>query len=290
MDTNEDLAIQESKWISAYGSVIGSSHIAQEIACQDVCYVFPLHNSLVTIVADGAGSAANSHLGANVVCMQLAYHLEDVLLKEEWFMRDVLPRPQDWEQISTQILATVRFEIERYSINKELPYPSLASTVIFAVTMTNGLLVGHIGDGRAGYCNFDDEWFPMITPFKGELANETVFITSDIWNEGGMAKYIETRVIESDVKAFCLLTDGCEKAAFECNLYEEETKMFHDPNRPFKEFFDKNVNQHLPNFHRSGMTQTEINGHWEKFLTAGNEKLRIESDDKTMILAVKIKE
>jgi hypothetical protein len=57
---------------------------------------------------------------------------------------------------------------------------------------------------------------------------------------------------------------------------------------PYKDFFHKNVHIHLPNFQAAGKSQEEINQLWEKFLTSGNEKLKNEPDDKTIVLAVKI--
>ena len=94
-------------------------------------------------------------------------------------------------------------------------------------------------------------------------------------------------MITENVKAFCLLSDGCEKASFECNLYDKDKEIYFDPNIPFKEFFHKNVNVHLPNMHKEGKTQEQINELWHNFLMSGNPKLKVELDDKTMILAVK---
>ncbi len=86
--------------------------------------------------------------------------------------------------------------------------------------------------------------------------------------------------------AFCLLSDGCEKASFEVNLFDADTNKYYDPNRPYLPFFEPNIYA-LQNLYEQQKSQTEINQLWADFLEAGNNKLRIEPDDKTMILAVR---
>ena len=68
------------------------------------------------------------------------------------------------------------------------------------------MLVTHIGDGRAAYLNEIKEWNSIITPFLGEEAGSTVFITSKIWNEPN--RYIESRVVKNPVKGIVVVTDG----------------------------------------------------------------------------------
>ena len=80
------------------------------------------------------------------------------------------------------------------------------------------------------------------------------------------------------------MSDGCEKAAFECNLYDAENKTFFDPNLPFGPFFNPNVKA-LKKLALENKTQEEINELWAGFLTNGNERFRTEMDDKSMILA-----
>lgn len=128
----------------------------------------------------------------------------------------------------------------------------------------------------------------MMVPFHGHEANETVFITSEIWYDEVIDSYLGCNIIKNDVKAFCLLSDGCEKAAFECNLYDEEKETYYDPNRPYVPFFQSNIDA-IPKLFDSGKSQLEINDAWRRFLTDGNEKLKIESDDKTIILGVKVR-
>lgn len=280
--------MQPPKWICAYSSVIGNSHITENIPCQDFCNIGNYEKFMISIVSDGAGSCINSDKGSKQVCEFALYHFESEIKKQDWYKSNEIPSQEVWHLFAKQILLSVTKDLENYSKNNDLPFKSLSCTVIIVIALENYLLVTHIGDGRAGYCNQEDDWFSMITPFHGKEANETVFITSDIWHNGVIDIYLESRVITENVKAFCLLSDGCEKASFECNLYDQDKDIYSDPNTPFKEFFHKNVNVHLPNMHKEGKTQEQINELWHSFLTEGNPKLKTEFDDKTMILAVKL--
>jgi Protein phosphatase 2C len=277
--------MQKDKWIYAYASAIGNSHISENIPCQDYCTVENYDNYSIAIVCDGAGSCSNSQIGSKNVTEFCLFQFGNLIKKHNWNKK--LPSQNYWQNEAKKTLRIIKEDLVNYSINNSLEFKSLSCTVIVTIVLKNGLLVTHIGDGRAGYCNMKDEWFSTITPFHGELANQTVFITSDIWNDENIDNYIESKVIKAQVKAFCLLSDGCEKASFECNLFNQETETYFDPNKPYPLFFNPNL-KILPELHRQNKTKEEINTLWKTFLTNGNEKLRIEPDDKTMILGVRL--
>ncbi len=66
-----------------------------------------------------------------------------------------------------------------------------------------------------------------------------------------------------------------------------EEDKYYDPNKPFAPFFDPNI-QILKELVIQGKSQDEINDMWSEFLNNGNPRLRQESDDKTLILAVRL--
>jgi hypothetical protein len=84
-----------------------------------------------------------------------------------------------------------------------------------------------------------------------------------------------------------LLSDGCEKSAFECYLYDKEKGKYYDPNRPYPKFLDPNINA-IKLLAKQNKTQEEMNLLWLSFLEGGNPQLKNETDDKTMILGVLI--
>ena len=123
-----------------------------------------------------------------------------------------------------------------------------------------------------------NEWQALITPYRGNEANETVFITSNIWTQEGVKEYVLTDIIKGNIRGFALLSDGCEKAAFEVNIYDEETQKYTDPNRPFPRFFEPNV-PGLRKSHEEHKTQEEINTLWSGFLREGTKQFKHEIDD-----------
>lgn len=277
--------MQKPDWIFAFASVIGNGHISENIPCQDACRVESHKDYSIAVVCDGAGSCENSHIGSKHVADFSIYHFEKLISSTKWNKGNKLPSQDVWHNKAKKTLFLIRDDLEKLALNNEWNLKSLSCTIIITIILKPGLLVTHIGDGRAGYCNSNNEWFSSIVPFRGELANQTVFITSDIWDTDIIDTYVESRVVEDNIKAICLLSDGCEKASFECNLLKSDTESYFDPNKPYPLFFNPNL-KILPDLYKQGKTQAEINSMWELFLINGTEKLKIELDDKTLILGV----
>ena len=163
---------------------------------------------------------------------------------------------------------------------------SLAATAIVLIHTPKGILVSHIGDGRAGYADINGCWKSLIVPHKGEEANQTIFMTSDFWN---IPNYVmsgvivpESRVIRDVPSAFALMSDGCENNCWRCNCFDNKKQMYGDPNEPYDKFFTsicssidsmRNTNEHLDN------RKTK----WANYLLSTG-KFAKEPDDKTMIV------
>lgn len=273
-------------WIIAKGSSIGGRHIEDNTPCQDANNVF-YDSELkygIAIVSDGAGSASHSEIGSDFI----VNHIVDIF-------KNKFPTT-DFETF----LETDKQEIDAFFINSfkelyglleelakesDLPIKSLASTVIVVLFGKSGLICSHIGDGRAGFQDMDNNWFSILEPYKGEEANQTIFITSDIWEKP--QEFIRTTVIKQPIQSFTLMSDGCENATFELNRFNEETQLYERLNNPYPKFFNPNINV-LRELHKNGKTTDEINELWVSFLKNGNEKFESEIDDKTLILGTLI--
>lgn len=272
-------------WLAAFASVLGNGHKTQGLPCQDACaYQSTSENSAVAVVCDGAGSCENAAQGAKKTVEFALSHFVALMRKHNFFTR--LPSQKNWQRLAQRILLRVREDLKKYGEQQEIDFNSLSCTLIVVLACPNGLLVTHIGDGRAGYCNAHGEWLAMLTPFKGEETNQTVFMTSAQLATENNAAYMESRVINEAVNAFCVLSDGCERASYQCNLFDEKTHCFYDPNLPYPQFFNPNL-KILQELHQQHKTQTEINTLWADFLATGTASLITETDDKTLILAVR---
>jgi len=273
-------------WVVASASVIGNGHITEDIPCQDASLVRHEEGYGIAIVCDGAGSCEFSHKGAKQVCYSAYEHFKQLAEEQAWATQQNLPQLTNWKELALETVFKVKTELVDYSDKENIDFKSLSCTFMCTLFFPFGLLMVQIGDGRGGYLS-NGEWKSLFKPFQGEFANETVFITSKIWDEPLVDKYISYNVIDSPIEAFCLLSDGCEKASFQINLFDEENEKYFDPNLPYPKFFNPNVDA-LKKLHNSGKTQIEINELWAEFLINGNPKFKTETDDKTMILGVNL--
>lgn len=275
-------------WLVAHASVTGNGHIAREAPCQDAhkWSVLPENPSWgVAVVSDGAGSYAHSEKGSARVAETASSMFIELVRSQGWAVSHILPEADVWTSLAQQTLRAVADDLRLCAQQADLLFQELSATVIVVVFSPLGLLVAHIGDGRAGGQRPDGKWQALLEPFRGEEANATVFITSAIWEADKMAKYIGTNVFSHPFRAFTLLSDGCERATFEL-LKLNETTQHHDTyNQPYARFFDPNVAAMI-RLYESGKTKIDVNDSWAALLKDGIPAFAQETDDKTLILAV----
>ena len=269
-------------WVIAKGSSIGARHLEDNMPCQDAYNVF-YDNELnygIAVVSDGAGSAQNSEKGSQFIVNEIVDIFRDKV-HNPGFNALLEADKHDIDLFFISVFKQLRMQLEKYAKSIDMPMESLAATVILILFSRSGLICSHIGDGRAGFQDLNDNWHPVLEPYKGSYANHTVFITSDVWENP--KDYIRTTVINQPIQSFTLMSDGCENATFELNRFNEETQMYERLNNPYPKFFNPNVNA-LRELHKSGKTAMEIDELWTSFLKNGNKKFESEVDDKTLIL------
>ncbi len=285
---------KDLKWFVVGASAIGKSHIKNSDPCQDNHFCQEVENGWgLAICCDGAGSAKNSHIGAAYVTSEIGPEFfKKLITGKEWYKDGELPSEEEWNHVARKGFEQIYSSLERFCRIRKLEIASVACTVIIVIFSPVGLLVAHIGDGRAGFCNEEGEWKSIITPHKGEEVNHTVFITSNRWIKDSDfvmsdVSVPECRVITEKPLAFALMSDGCESHSFQCSYMDKETNKWSDPNIPYPKFFNPLV-KGLKQMHESRLSVLEANDKWRKFIEEGNTGLKEEPDDKTMILGVLI--
>lgn len=271
------------EWAVAWASARGHLHVAEDMPCQD----FARHVALdygrgVVVVADGAGSAAHSEVGSERVTAWALERFAGLMEREAWLGAAALPDAGQWRALALRELAAVREELAAFAERQDWLLGDLACTVIVLLYGRDFVQVAHVGDGRAGWADEAGDWRAAMLPFRGEEANETVFLSSEGWDEA-----LETTQFEGKVGAFVVLTDGCEKSAFEMNLYDEALGRYYDPNRPYAPFLNPNVGG-LRAMYNDGKSQDEVNALWLRFLEGGTRHFQSEGDDKTMVLGARL--
>lgn len=283
-------AVDKDNWSVVGTSVIGNSHISMKLPCQDNCkYEYIGDGWGIAVTSDGAGSAKRSEIGSKIVVERAVLHFKQLIEEQGWRKNNELPTDAIWTKYAYTILHKIYQEIVAFSKTKELACKDLSATAIVIIHTPKGLLCSHIGDGRAGFRSATGEWKTVITPHKGEEANQTIFITSDFWtipNYTMSDVFVpESIVVREEISAFTLMSDGCEYTAWECNHLDEEKNKYYDPNKPYAKFYES-LSQTLIKYHNEEVDINRRKEQWQQFLTDGNKSLQKEPDDKTLILGV----
>jgi Protein phosphatase 2C len=219
------------KWKAIGSSVEGTSHKQGNIPCQDYSEHKVIDDVIVGAVADGAGSAKFSDIGAKLAVQTALSHLEEFFknLKEEK-KRD-LQQPilselarEVFREVFSEILDKVKNELKAKASDKECDFNDLACTLLAFIATPDWIAAMQIGDGfivvRAENSNEYKLFFP---PDKGEYANETIFVTSK-------DAHYKMDVLDNP-KFICASTDGLERLAINFRDWKPSSGFF----KPFEE-------------------------------------------------------
>lgn len=281
---------KQGEWVVVGASVKGNGHIESNMPCQDNSKFEILGKGWgVAVVSDGAGSAAHSDMGSKVVVERGTLHFKNLVEKEGWMDKNTLPSDAEWLQKSYFVLKTIRNEVEMVAKKNNVDLKSLSATCLAVVFSPLGLLAVHVGDGRMGCKTASGGWKAIMTPHKGDEANQTLFLISEFWD---IPNYVqsgvlvpESIVVREPVEAFAVMSDGCESTAWLCTAQNAETGKYYDQNKPFEGFFNP-LEETLASFHKDIVPEKERQEKWYKFIESGTKGFVKEQDDKTMILGV----
>ena len=188
-------------WLAVQGATIGRSHEQEGVVCQDKTFIYKDQSSLAVALADGAGSARLSHLGADTVTKEVCKLLCD---RFEEFYGSASPLP-----VKTAIIEHLLNTLQDVANENMCELSDLASTLLAVVINDNRFLVVHLGDGVIAYTK-DNERKVATAPRKGEFANTTWFVTSSSAIE--MMQIVKGNA--SSINGFVLMSDGSEASLY----------------------------------------------------------------------------
>lgn len=264
----------------------GDNHIKTKpvVPCQD-CHSFTKVNEVwsIAIVSDGAGSKKNSNIGSKAVCVAFTSYLSYMLQKNRNFANGNIPNEKIWDLEFRSILNKFQDDIKNHKNFASFEFESLAATIVILAYSPNGYLFAHVGDGRAGV-KVNGEWKSILTPHKGDEANQTIFSTTvEFINKPALMMsgvfVPETKVEECCVEAFVLMSDGCEDGAWvtyqKVDLPNGDFRV-EDMNQPRPQILDELMS--LIDFKDDQKTKLV------EFITGYNKGFKTEGDDKTILI------
>ena len=278
-----------NEWGMVIGaSLRGKSHIESAVGCQD----FHLYEDLgegwhLLIVSDGAGSAKYADRGSRGNCNVASKLLKEMLAANGWINNAVFPSELEWYIECRSIFEKMKliYRSKAKEQNEDTEETDFNATIILCLITPIGILVTHIGDGRMGYLSKADEWKSLMTPHKGEEANQTLFL-QNLWTIPHVPAFRvsgvlvpEVRIIREVPIAVVLISDGCERAAWECSIYNDLTGRFEDVNLPHPAFLNPLLDSIISE--KEDKLQLLID-----IMDRGTKACEQERDDKTMLIAI----
>lgn len=203
IDLNDLATINQWKasWRMQGNAVQGRSHVAKEIPCQDKVCCFQSGEACVIALADGAGSAAHSDVGAELttktVCKYLAENFDGIVTTT------------NAAEAKFSIHSIVFSALKEKAEEKQWELSSLASTMLFVAVKGEDCLIGHIGDGVI-CCSKENALKAISLPSNGEFSNSTTFVTSP----NALLDFRLYKAKVGSIKAFCLMSDGAAESLF----------------------------------------------------------------------------
>jgi uncharacterized protein YsxB (DUF464 family) len=197
---------KECMWKSISCEVQGRGHIKTASPCQDKTIVCSRNGVSIIALADGAGSAKLSHLGAECVINSASDFIADNFLS--------LIENSDGRQVKLLILETINANLEKIAEEYECTLNDLASTLLLVAVCEEWYIIIHIGDGVIGYLDGTDLKIASF-PDNGEYSNITTFVTSS--NAPISMRLFKGNI--NDISGFIIMSDGTEQS-----LYHKSTK------------------------------------------------------------------
>lgn len=200
------------KWRTANASVIGTSHLKNNLPCQDAsaCYVLQVNNEfevLFAVVSDGAGTALHSDLGSELVVSDF--------LKE--FVTKIQEDP-DLRKINETCvrnwIVQLNEKLTKLAIEKGVNIKEFACTLVAAIVGQETSIFFQIGDGAIVVGDPGTaEYGHVFWPQHGEFANQTNFLTQD-----NVDKVLAFACCNSYIDKIALFSDGIERLVLDFSL------------------------------------------------------------------------
>lgn len=245
-------------WKAVGAKATGTSHAAARMPCQDAFAIgsvgFATEHIFFAAIADGAGSAALSHIGSRLVVRTAATCIR------RWVRFGRLPTAE-------QMLDTVEVAlsaVERMAVRRNEPVRAFASTLLIAAVSPRGGMFCQVGDG-CWVVRRNGGMAAVTWPTTGAYANETTFLTSAEWRRD-----LQIEEVNGQIDALAGFTDGLQSLALNAS-----------PRAVHSTFLDP-----LLEVVHAAPSVDGLASALETYLSSPNINSRTD-DDKTLVMAVR---
>ena len=191
-------------------STVGKSHIKKGTCCQDSHYIKTMQNGwVIAAVADGVGSAKNSHIGSKIAAETVVEFCDECM-------------PWDFNIISIKSMMRTAYnyafkQILRESQQSGEPIESYDTTLSMVIYDGQRIIYGHSGDGAIfGLTTFGD-YVEITRPQKSADGVSVIPL------RGGYTQWV-IDTYEEDLSAVLLMTDGMLETLCHYLLRDHEKK------------------------------------------------------------------
>lgn len=244
-----------SEWRMFGASGRGSSHEANGAPCQDAHAGARLPGGWVALaVADGAGSASLSQIGANLAvstAIERAAVVVDAGAKG----------PAKIRTLMMEVIAHTRERVLVEARVRGVPPFELASTLLVALAGPELTATAHVGDGAVVVAWGDGGVATLSAPEPTEHPNETTFLTSS-----DALAATRVAVEERGVARIALMSDGLQMLSLQYPRWE-----------PFLPFFE-------PLFRFAGEIGDDQSGNSQIDSLLSSKRVRAKTDDDVTLL------
>lgn len=201
--SGESTAKTMAHWHVAGVSVRGSSHVKRNQPCQDAHFwrEFP-GGAMVVAVADGAGTANLSQLGAARAAVSSVDWVAELMHGE--FPTD----DEEWRQLLLAALQTAHESVIAVAEKRKVTARDLATTLILTIVTPDTIAAVQVGDGATVVLTGDGEMLPVTAPQRGEHINETFFFTAPNYQDAA-----QFSIWHGPVRGVAVFSDGLQMLA-----------------------------------------------------------------------------
>jgi serine/threonine protein phosphatase PrpC len=232
-------------WKAVARSSVGTSHKKQQLPCQDYGnYRILFQDVIVGAVADGAGSAKHSDIGAKLA-VETVIRIFTEIDRSTFGSGGERLSSQNPERLShplnvkearelfAKIVKEVIATLEKQAVKESYSIKDLACTLLVFVATPYWLAAMQIGDGFMVVGLQEEEHKLLFQPDKGEFINQTTFVTS-----ANALDEMQVNVLSGEQKFICASTDGLERVAIRMSDWTVFPPFF----KPLEEYLSETNN------------------------------------------------